>query len=65
MFDRLISNTGLLRHRLRVLVTHYTHFLPHCDWVIVMDEGTIKHQVLGVEWCLVFTLKGKLWVFFL
>jgi ABC-type transport system involved in cytochrome bd biosynthesis fused ATPase/permease subunit len=43
----LISNKGLLRHRLRVLVTHYTHFLPHCDWVIVMDEGTITHQVNG------------------
>ncbi|KAL9189124.1 hypothetical protein ACHAXT_011614 [Thalassiosira profunda] len=27
----------------RVLVTHHVHFLPRCDAVIVLEEGTVKH----------------------
>lgn len=28
----------------RILVTHASHVLSRCDYVIVMDKGTIKHQ---------------------
>jgi ATP-binding cassette, subfamily C (CFTR/MRP), member 1 len=28
----------------RILVTHASHVLARCDYVIVMDKGTIKHQ---------------------
>jgi len=30
--------------RTRVLVTHHVHILARCDSVIVMENGTIKHQ---------------------
>jgi len=30
--------------RTRVLVTHHVHVLSRCDSVIVMENGTIKHQ---------------------
>merc|ERR1719253_1303622 len=28
----------------RILVTHASHVLSRCDYVIVMEKGTIKHQ---------------------
>jgi ABC-type multidrug transport system fused ATPase/permease subunit len=30
--------------RTRILVTHHVHVLARCDTIIVMDNGTIKHQ---------------------
>jgi len=30
--------------RTRILVTHHVHVLSRCDMVIVMENGTIKHQ---------------------
>mmetsp|Transcript_7666 Transcript_7666/g.11156 ORF Transcript_7666/g.11156 Transcript_7666/m.11156 type:complete len:936 (-) Transcript_7666:149-2956(-) len=34
----------LAKNLTRVLVTHHVHFLPRCDFVIVLDEGRIKHM---------------------
>jgi ABC-type multidrug transport system fused ATPase/permease subunit len=44
IFEHLLSRrTGLLRERTCLLVTHQLQFLPRCDFVVVMDNGRIKH----------------------
>merc|ERR1712087_202015 len=43
LFDEAI--TGNMSYGLtRVLVTHHVHFLPRCDYVVVLEDGKIKHQ---------------------
>jgi len=38
---------GPISHgKTRILVTHHVHILSRCDSVIVMDQGTVKHQGL-------------------
>ncbi|KAK0424584.1 hypothetical protein QR680_008735 [Steinernema hermaphroditum] len=45
LFERVISSeTGLLRGKTRILVTHGIHFLKHCDRVIVLRDGTVSEQ---------------------
>ncbi|KAK0424597.1 hypothetical protein QR680_008742 [Steinernema hermaphroditum] len=45
LFERVISSeTGLLRGKTRILVTHGVHFLKHCDRVIVLKDGQISEQ---------------------
>uniref|UniRef100_A0A1I7YSQ1 ABC transporter domain-containing protein n=1 Tax=Steinernema glaseri TaxID=37863 RepID=A0A1I7YSQ1_9BILA len=45
LFEKVISSeTGLLRGKTRVLVTHGIHFLKHCDRVIVLKDGQISEQ---------------------
>jgi len=43
LFSEAIAG-DLLATATRVLVTHHIQFLPRCDWVIVMEDGRIKHQ---------------------
>ncbi|XP_014786272.1 multidrug resistance-associated protein 1 [Octopus bimaculoides] len=41
IFNNLISNSGLLKNKTRLLVTHGVHWLPMVDFVIVMNKGKI------------------------
>ena len=43
LFEHAITGE-ISRGRTRILVTHHVHFLPGCDYVIVLEEGRIKHQ---------------------
>ncbi|KAK0424582.1 hypothetical protein QR680_008734 [Steinernema hermaphroditum] len=52
LFERVISSeTGLLRGKTRILVTHGVHFLKHCDRVIVLkgiwlpEQGTYQELI--------------------
>ena len=49
LFDKLISNTGLLAGRTRVLVTHNLSYLHRVDRILVMEEGRIVEQGSSVE----------------
>lgn len=42
VFDRCISNRGVLRDRLRILVTNQMHLLSDCDNVIFLHSGIVK-----------------------
>uniref|UniRef100_A0A8C6TA35 ATP-binding cassette, sub-family C (CFTR/MRP), member 6b, tandem duplicate 1 n=1 Tax=Neogobius melanostomus TaxID=47308 RepID=A0A8C6TA35_9GOBI len=44
IFDRVIGPNGLLRGKTRILVTHGASLLPHCDLVLVMEEGRISES---------------------
>lgn len=35
---------GLLRYKTRILCTHNRTFLQRADWIVVLDNGTIKEQ---------------------
>jgi len=43
LFSEAIAG-GIGIGRTRILVTHHVHILSRCDTVIVMENGTIKHQ---------------------
>lgn len=43
LFNEAISG-DIGKGRTRILVTHHVHILSRCDTVIVMENGTIKHQ---------------------
>ena len=34
----------MLKDKARLLVTHSVAFLPQCDHIVVMEEGTMKEQ---------------------
>ncbi len=40
--EAIVGDIGV--GRTRILVTHHVHILARCDCVIVMENGTIKHQ---------------------
>ncbi|KAL3882083.1 hypothetical protein ACJMK2_028455 [Sinanodonta woodiana] len=42
IFDKVISDSGLLKGKTRVLVTHGVHWLPEVDFIVVMSGGTIS-----------------------
>ncbi|KAK3096100.1 hypothetical protein FSP39_023229 [Pinctada imbricata] len=42
LFNNVIGNTGLLKNKTRILVTHGVHWLPMVDTIIVMDNGRIR-----------------------
>ena len=44
IFNKVIGPSGLLKNKARVLVTHGVTFLPQCDHIVVMEEGTVKEQ---------------------
>ncbi|TKR75880.1 hypothetical protein L596_017111 [Steinernema carpocapsae] len=45
LFDKVLSSeTGILKGRTRILVTHGVNFLKFCDRVIVLKGGTISEQ---------------------
>lgn len=41
LFDQVIGNTGLLKNKTRVLVTHGIHWLPKVDKIVVLTNGCI------------------------
>ncbi|XP_070201565.1 ATP-binding cassette sub-family C member 3-like [Littorina saxatilis] len=41
IFRKVISASGMLKNKTRVLVTHGIHWLPMCDSIVVMDQGHI------------------------
>merc|ERR1712071_313366 len=43
LFTKAIKGE-ISRGTTRILVTHHVHFLPRCDYVIVMEDGKIAHQ---------------------
>ncbi|XP_054708720.1 multidrug resistance-associated protein 1-like [Uloborus diversus] len=42
LFENVISNSGILAYKTRILVTHNVSVLPLVDMIIVMEEGIIK-----------------------
>lgn len=44
VFDKCISNEGVLHDKLRILVTNQVHVLPQCDNVVFLDSGSIRGQ---------------------
>lgn len=44
--QRIINNVffGKLKNRTRILVTHAIDFLSRSDYIILMEQGRIKHQ---------------------
>ncbi|XP_053373937.1 ATP-binding cassette sub-family C member 3-like [Mercenaria mercenaria] len=42
LFDKVIGNTGLLKNKTRVLVTHGLHWLPMVDRIVVLVDGRIS-----------------------
>ena len=45
VFNGVLSNdSGLLKDRTRVMVTHNVSFLPHVDRIVVLDQGKVAEQ---------------------
>ena len=44
LFDKVIGNTGLLRFKTRILVTHELKYLKNVDFILVLENGTIKES---------------------
>ncbi|TKR94143.1 hypothetical protein L596_008469 [Steinernema carpocapsae] len=45
LFEKVLSSeTGILKDKTRILVTHGVHFLKYCDRVIVLKDGQISEQ---------------------
>ena len=44
IFDKVIGPGGMLKDKARMLITHSVAFLPQCDHIVVMEEGTVKEQ---------------------
>lgn len=42
IFDKVLSNTGLLAGKTRLLVTHGLSYLPKVDCIIVIKDGVIS-----------------------
>jgi ABC-type multidrug transport system fused ATPase/permease subunit len=42
LFNHVIGPEGLLKNKVRILVTHGISFLPHFDHIIVMTDGLIS-----------------------
>lgn len=39
VFENCLSKRGVLRHKLRLLVTNQVHVLPECDQIIFLERG--------------------------
>ena len=44
IFEEVISDSGLLSDKTRILVTHGLTYLPRCDHIIVLTGGKISEQ---------------------
>lgn len=44
VFNKCISNKGVLKDRLRVLITNQGHILSDCDKIMLLEAGRIKAQ---------------------
>ncbi|KAI1286674.1 ATP-binding cassette sub-family C member 3 [Halotydeus destructor] len=42
IFDEVISHSGILKDKTRILVTHKVSLLPHVDEVVVMKDGQVS-----------------------
>ena len=42
IFQHVLSNSGMLAGKTRILVTHQTQFLPQCDNVVVLSQGEVR-----------------------
>lgn len=42
VFESCISRKGVLRDRLRVLVTNQLHLLPECDEILLLESGSVR-----------------------
>ncbi|XP_062606443.1 multidrug resistance-associated protein 1-like [Saccostrea cucullata] len=42
LFDEVIGNTGMLKNKTRVLVTHGIHWLPKVDKIVVLVNGHVS-----------------------
>lgn len=43
LFTRAICDTeNLMKDTTRILVTHHVHFLPRCDYVLMLEDGELK-----------------------
>ncbi|XP_053387089.1 multidrug resistance-associated protein 1-like [Mercenaria mercenaria] len=42
LFQKVIGNEGLLKHKTRILVTHGIHWLPMVDRIVVLNNGIIS-----------------------
>lgn len=43
IFSKAIAS-DLIENSTRILVTHHVHFLPRCDYVLVLKEGEVHHM---------------------
>ncbi|XP_067674526.1 multidrug resistance-associated protein 1-like [Haliotis asinina] len=44
IFQEVVSQKGILRHKTRVLVTHGVHWLPMTDMIVVLVDGEITEM---------------------
>uniref|UniRef100_A0A0L8GHH2 ABC-type glutathione-S-conjugate transporter n=1 Tax=Octopus bimaculoides TaxID=37653 RepID=A0A0L8GHH2_OCTBM len=44
IFNMVLSETGLLKNKTRIFVTHGIHWLPKVDKVIVMSDGSVSEE---------------------
>ncbi|XP_036368003.1 canalicular multispecific organic anion transporter 2 [Octopus sinensis] len=44
IFNMVLSETGLLKSKTRIFVTHGIHWLPKVDKVIVMSDGSVSEE---------------------
>ena len=44
IFDNVIGPNGLLKDRVRLFVTHAEQYLPQCDCIYMMEEGSLSLQ---------------------
>lgn len=44
VFDKCISNKGVLRNRLRLLITNQVQVLPDCNRIVLLENGRIRNQ---------------------
>lgn len=35
---------GILSNKTRILCTHYTQYLVHCEWLVMIEDGTVSKQ---------------------
>ncbi|CAG5127097.1 unnamed protein product, partial [Candidula unifasciata] len=42
IFNKVVSNSGMLRRKTRILVTHGVHWLPQVDKIVVLIDGRIS-----------------------
>ncbi|XP_012944065.1 multidrug resistance-associated protein 1 [Aplysia californica] len=42
IFDKVISDRGMLKRKTRILVTHGVHWLPQVDRIVVLTDGRIS-----------------------
>jgi ABC-type multidrug transport system fused ATPase/permease subunit len=42
IFDQVLSKDGILNGKTRIMVTHGVQWLPHVDYIVVMNHGTVS-----------------------